>query len=92
MLTVNSDQEDTTKKPLTLLHLDELYPQATCIHVYTDGSQQTQCKMVVLEVYLTNGQTFEAASTTGKYCTNYDVEAKALEQGAQNCMSCGTQH
>ena len=25
----------------------------------------------------------EAASATGKYCTNYDAEVKALEQGAQ---------
>ena len=25
----------------------------------------------------------EAASATGKYCTNYDAKVKALEQGAQ---------
>ena len=25
----------------------------------------------------------EAVSATGKYCTNYDAEVKALEQGAQ---------
>ena len=30
-----------------------------------------------------NCQTLEAASATGKYCTNYDAEVKALEQGAQ---------
>ena len=34
-------------------------------------------------IYLPNGQTLEAASATGKYCTNYDAEVKALEQGAQ---------
>ena len=34
-------------------------------------------------IYLPNGQAFEAASATGKYCTNYDVEVKALEQGSQ---------
>ena len=32
-------------------------------------------------IYLPNGQTLEAASVTGKYCTKYDAEA--LEQGAQ---------
>ena len=34
-------------------------------------------------IYLPNGETLEAASATGKYCTNYDAEVKALEQGAQ---------
>ena len=33
-------------------------------------------------IYLPNGQTLEAASDTGKYCTNYNAEVKALEQGA----------
>ena len=27
--------------------------------------------------------TLEATSAIGKYCTNYDAEVKALEQGAQ---------
>ena len=30
-------------------------------------------------IYLSNGETLEAASATGKYCTNYDAE----DQGAQ---------
>ena len=34
-------------------------------------------------IYLPNGETLEEASATGKYCTNYDAEVKALEQGAQ---------
>ena len=34
-------------------------------------------------ICLPNGETLEAASATGKYCTNYDAEVKALEQGAQ---------
>ena len=34
-------------------------------------------------MYLPNGQTLESASAIGKYCTNYDAEVKALEQGAQ---------
>ena len=34
-------------------------------------------------IYLPNGQTLEAASATGKYCTNYDGEVKTIEQGAQ---------
>ena len=34
-------------------------------------------------IYLPNGETLEAASATGRYCTNHDAEVKALEQGAQ---------
>ena len=34
-------------------------------------------------IYLPNGETLEAASATGKYCTNYDAEVKALGQEAQ---------
>ena len=37
-------------------------------------------------ISLSNGQTLEAASATGKYCTNYDAEVKALEQGAQTVI------
>ena len=36
--TVTRDQDDTSKKLLTLSHIDDFYPQATWIHVYTDGS------------------------------------------------------
>ena len=36
--TVTRDQEDTSKKLLTLSHIDDFYPQAKWIHVYTDGS------------------------------------------------------
>ena len=54
--------------------INDLYPQATWIHVYTDAGSL---------IYLQNVQTLEAASSTGKYGTNYDTEVKALEQGAQ---------
>ena len=37
-------------------------------------------------MYLPNSQTLEAASATGKYCTNYDAEVKALEQESQAVM------
>ena len=55
------------------------------IHVYTDGSATAavQDGGVGSLIYLPNGQTLEAASATGNYCTNYDAEVKALEQGAQ---------
>ena len=38
-------------------------------------------------IYLSNGQTLDAASATGKYCTNCDAEVKALEQAAQAVIS-----
>ena len=34
-------------------------------------------------IYLPNNKTLEAASATGKYCTNYDAEVKALKQESQ---------
>ena len=83
--TVTRDQEDTSKKLITLSHIDDFYPQATWIHIYIDGSATytVQDGGDGSLIYLPNGQTLESASATGKYCTNYDAEAKALEQGAQ---------
>ena len=83
--TVTRDQEDTSAKLLTLSHFDDFYPQATWIHVYTDGPETdaVQDGGTGSLIYLPNGETLEAASVTGKYCTNYDAEVKALEQGVQ---------
>ena len=83
--TLTRDQEDTSKKLFTLSHIDDFYPQATWIHVYIDGSatDAVQDDGAGSLIYLPNSETFEAASATGKYCTNYDAEVKALEQGAQ---------
>ena len=86
--TVTRNQEDTSKKLLTLSHIDDFYPQATWIHVYTDGSatDAVQDGGAGSLIYLSNGQTFKEASATGKYSTNYDAEVKALEQGAQTVI------
>ena len=83
--TVTRDQYDTTNTLLTLSHIDDLYPQATWIHVYTDGSATDAVHDGGTEslISLLNSQTLEAAPSTEKYCTNYDAEMKALEQGAQ---------
>ena len=83
--TVTRDQEDTSKKLLTLSHIDDFYPQATWIHAYTDGSDTDaeQDGGAGSLISLPNGQTLEAPSAIGKFCTNYDAEVKALEQGAQ---------
>ena len=58
------------------------------LHVYTDGSaiDAVQDGGAGNLIYLPNGETLEAASATGKYCTNYDAEMKALEQGAQTVI------
>ena len=37
-------------------------------------------------IYLPNGETLETASATGKYCTNYDAEVKALKQEDQTVI------
>ena len=85
MHTVTRDQEDTTKKLLTLSHIDDLYPKATWIHVYTDGSvtDAVQDGGAGNLIYLPKGHTLEAASATEKYCTHYDAEMKSLDQGVQ---------
>ena len=66
--TVTRDLDDTSKKLLTLSHIDDFYSQATWIHVYTDGSatDAVQDGGAGGLIYLPNGQTFEAASATGK--------------------------
>ena len=83
--TVTRDQEDTSKKLITLSHIDDFYPQARLIHVYTDGFETDAVEDggAGSLIYLPNGQTLDTASTTGKYCTNYDTEVKVLEQEAQ---------
>ena len=78
--TVTRDQEVTYKQLITLSHIDDFYPQAIWIHIYTDAVQDGGAGSLI---YLSNGQTLEAPSSTRKYCTNYDAEVKALEQGAQ---------
>ena len=86
--TVTRDQEDASKKLLTLLHIDDFYPQATWIHVYTDGSatDAVQDGGAGSLIYMPNGETLEVASATGKFCTNYDAEVKTLEQGTQTVI------
>ena len=51
MHTVTRDQEDTSKKLLTLSHIDDFHPQATWITYTLMATQPTQYKMVVLEVF-----------------------------------------
>ena len=86
--TVTRDQEDTSTKLLTLSHIDDFYPQATWIHVYTDGSatDAVQDGGAGSLIYLPNGKTLETDSATRKYCTNYDAEVKAIEQGVQSVI------
>ena len=66
--TVTRDQEDTSKKLLTLSHIDDFYPQATWIRVYTDGSatDAVQDGGAGSLLYLPNGQRLEAQTTMPK--------------------------
>ena len=75
--TVTRDQEKAPKKILTLSHIDDFYPQATWIHVYTDGSatDAVQDGGAGSLIYLPNGETLEEASATGKYCTRCRSES-----------------
>ena len=73
------------KKQEALSYIDELYPHDAWIHVYTDGSatNATQDDGAESIIYLHGGQQIENSAATGKHCTNYGAEVKALEQGAK---------
>ena len=72
----------TPKKLLTLSYIDELYPHDTWIRIYTDGSatDAIQDGAAGSIIYLPDGDTIESAIATGKHCTNYAAEVKALSQ------------
>ena len=82
---VTRDQDDTSKKLLTLSYIDDLYPQDTCIRIYTDGSTTyaIQDGGAGSIIYLPDEDTIESATATGKHCTHYATEVKALSQRAQ---------
>ena len=91
---VTGDQDDTSKKLLTLSYIDDLYPQDTWIRIYTDGSatDAIQDGGAGSIIYLPDGDTIESATATGKHCTNYAAEVKALSQGAQAILDIVANH
>ena len=82
---LNKRQDDNIKKQQTLAYIDEHYPHESWIHVYTDGSatNAVQDGGAGSIIFLQGGQTIENSTATGKHCTNYSAEVKALEQGAK---------
>ena len=82
---LNKRQDDNIKKQQTLAYIDEHYPHELWIHVYTDGSatNAVQDGGAGSIIFLQGGQTIENSTATGKHCTNYFAEVKALEQGAK---------
>ena len=82
---VTRDQDDTSKDLLILSYIDDFYSQDTWIRIYTDGSATDAIHdgRAGSIIYLPNGDTIESATATGKHCTTYAAEVKALLQGAQ---------
>ena len=82
---LTKEQDDSVKKQEALFYIDELYPHDAWIHVYTDGSptNTTRDGGAGSIIYLQGGQQIENSAATGKHCTNYGAEVKALEQGAK---------
>ena len=78
-------QDDNIKKQQTLAYIDKHYPHELWIHVYTYGSatNAVQDGRAGSIIFLQGGQTIENSTATGKHCTNYSAEVKALEQGAK---------
>ena len=82
--TVTRDQDDTSKKLLTLSYIDDFYSQNTWLRIYKDGSatdaiQDGEAGSII---YLPIGDTIESATVSGKHCTLYAAEVKSLSQGA----------
>ena len=82
---VTRDQDDTSNKLVILSYIDDFYPQDTWIRIYTDGSATDAIHdgEAGSTIHLPNGDTIESATATGKHCTHYAAEVKALSQGAQ---------
>ena len=85
---VTRDEDDASKKLLTLSYIDDFYPQDTWICIYTDGSatDAIQHGGAGSILYLPNGDTIELSPVTGKHCTHYASEVKVLTQGAQSIL------
>ena len=75
-------------------YTDDYYSQDTWIRIYTDGSatDAIQDGGAGSIIYLPNGDTMESATATGKHCTNYAAEVKALSQGAQAILDIVRNH
>ena len=82
---LTKEQDDSVKKQEALSYIYELYPQEAWIHVYTDVSATNAIRDggAGSIIYLQGGQQIENSAATGKHCTNYGAEVKALEQGAK---------
>ena len=82
---LTKEQYYSVKKQEALSYIDELYPHDAWIHVYTDGSatNATRDGGAGSIIYLQCGQQIENSAATGKHCTKYGAEVKALEQGAK---------
>ena len=83
---VTRDQDDTSKKLLTLSYIDDLYPQDTCIRIYTDGSatDAIQDGGAGSIIYLPDGNTIESATATGKHYTLYSRSKSFITRSASN--------
>ena len=77
-------QNDVVKRSLTLAMIAEQYPEESWIHAYTDGSATNAVTDGGAGVYIKTpeGHIVKAGIPTGKYCTNYAAEEKALMHAA----------
>ena len=82
-------QECAVKRAHTLAMIEECYPEEAWIHVYTDGSatQAVANGGAGILVKYPGGQSTTASFATGKHCTNYGAETKALLQAARIIQS-----
>ena len=88
------DQDELTKRNLTLAMIDDIYPREAWIHVYTDGSATNAVMNGGAGVLICTpeGERQELGAPTGKHCSNYSAEVQALmtatERVAETTSEC----
>ena len=78
------NQSEVAKSSLTLAAIEERYPKEAWIHIYTDGSATNAISNGGAGVNITHPDGTHSAIClpTGRYCSNYAAESKALKRAA----------
>ena len=79
------NQSDDVKRSLTLATIVENHPEEAWIHVYTDGSATNAVSDggAGVNIVYPDGNRSAICLPTGKFCSNYAAEVKALERAAE---------
>nr|KAG5706601.1 hypothetical protein BaRGS_005671 [Batillaria attramentaria] len=93
-VTSGDTQSESVKCALTKALIDEKYPGEAWVQVYTDGSATQAVSNGGAGVFIRypDGQTESVAVPTGKHCSNYSAEVKALQAAASVIQTAGSEY